>query len=278
MLENLTSFNYIITIHNKEELIRNVMISVIQTAGPESHIYPVLDGCTDSSEFIIDELIELYPENKITKLFANDVHELKSINIGLESANQNGAGYNIILQDDVILQDLTLEETCIHLYNRFDHLGIVSFRHGGNLSRELIYDESILTPFQDYIQNECGHFPSSKPILSIGHFVFREIAIKSPICIPFKIVRDLGIPDEDYAPWHDIAYCYKISEAGYRNGVIAINYLSDVYWGSTRTKIQKFDVDQVETKNLALFRIQNPNILPLDTKKYPNKQYVIFEL
>lgn len=272
------SFNYIITIHNKQELIGSVLLSVINTAGPNSNIYPVLDGCTDLSESIIDDIIKKHPKVKITKLFADDVHELQSINIGLKSANQNGEGYNIILQDDVILQDSSLEETCIHLYSRFNNLGIVSFRHGGNLSRNLIYDESIITPLRDYIQNECGHLTASKPILNIGHFVFREIVIKSPICIPFKIVRDLGVPDESYAPWNDIAYSYKISEAGYTNGVLAIDYLSDVYWGSTRTKKQKFEVDEVEAKNLALFRIENPNIQPLDLVKYHNREYVIFEL
>ena len=118
-------FNYIITIHNKQELIKEVILGVINCAGPESYIYPVLDGCTDQSEAVIDDIIKAYPSVKIVKLHAGDIHELKSINIALNHASQHGEGYNIILQDDVILKDRDLEKKCSYLYHSFTNLGIV---------------------------------------------------------------------------------------------------------------------------------------------------------
>ena len=269
-------FNYIITIHNKQNLIRNVILGIINSAGPDSNIYPVLDGCTDQSEQIIDTLINEYPEVKITKLYAMDVHELKSINIGLNAANQTGEGYNIILQDDVILQDAELEQKCTFLYTVFDNLGVVSFRHGANLARNALYDQSNDLPFTSYIQSECGHYPEEKQIMKLGTFTCKEIAIKSPICIPSRVIRDIGPPDEVYAPWDDIAYCYKVSNAGYTNGVFAIKFISDVDWGTTRIKKQAIEPGEVMAKNIATFRFYHPNIPDLDEKKYNNKLYQLF--
>ena len=270
-------FNYIITIHNKEKLIKDVLLSVMNSAGANSFIYPVLDGCTDGSEAIIDEIIASYPNVNIKKLYAPDVHELKSINIGLTNVNQAGEGYNIVLQDDVLLQDADLEKKCAALYQSIPDLGIVSFRHGGNISRGLIRKTSITDPLSDYIENECGHNPHAVSVLRNGFFVFREVVIKSPICIPSKVVREIGIPDESYAPWDDIAYCYKVSQAGYSNGVFAVDFRSDVDWGTTREKVQVVKIDKVQQKNLALFRTQNPELSKLDGNKYSTRKIQIFE-
>ena len=49
-------FNYIITIHNKEDMIEQVMMCVLMCCRDNSHIYPVLDGCTDRTEDISNRM------------------------------------------------------------------------------------------------------------------------------------------------------------------------------------------------------------------------------
>jgi len=270
-------FNYIVTIHNKQNLIRGVILGILNLAGPNSHIYLILDGFNPSSESIVDELIKSHPTIKMHKLFANKVYELKAINIGLNMSYKTGAQYNIILQDDIILSDKNLEKKCITLYLDFPQLGIVSFRHGANLSRDLYYDEHSSTfPLTDYIQNQCGHYPNPRQTLKTGFFTFKEVAIKGPICIPSKIITEMGIPDERYAPWDDMAYCYHVSNAGYSNGVLAISFLSDESWAATKIKKQNLNSEQVMIENIKLLRSQYPTLPPLDTKKYSGKQYQIF--
>lgn len=264
-----------ITIHNKERLIRNVIFNVINIAGINSHIYPIFDGCTDLSEAIVDEVIQSYPKVKITKLYASDVHELKTINVGLTQSDQTGEGFNIILQDDVFLKDKDLEIKCINLYKKFAELGIVSFRHGGNISRQLLQYSSCLNPLEDYIQSECGHYPNPESMLKLGYFTFKEAVIKSPICIPFQVIREIGPPDESYAPWDDLAYAYKVSAAGYSNGIYALDFQSDVGWGTTRNKNQAIQVEEVQSKNLNLFRLHYPDLPPLDRNKYSGQQFLI---
>src|SRR5947208_3780892 len=45
-------FDYVITIHNKEELLERVLEGVARCAGPGARVIPVLDGCSDGSESI----------------------------------------------------------------------------------------------------------------------------------------------------------------------------------------------------------------------------------
>ena len=113
-------FNYIITIHNKENLIEKVLKSVISCCRENSYIYPVLDGCTDNTESIINSIIADNRQIPIKKIYTPDVHEILSINAALKVASQDEKGCNIILQDDVILEDQELEKKVFTIY---DYLG-----------------------------------------------------------------------------------------------------------------------------------------------------------
>ncbi|MCF7795391.1 glycosyltransferase family 2 protein, partial [Patescibacteria group bacterium] len=146
-------FNYIITIYNKESLIEKVLEAVIRCCRENSRIYTVLDGCVDNSEKIINKIIQKNKKISITKVFTNDVHELLSINAGLKQAPQDGVGYNIVLQDDVILEDYDLESKIINLYKkRGDKLGYVSFRMGANLKNNILVSREAV-PYSDYVEN-----------------------------------------------------------------------------------------------------------------------------
>lgn len=229
-------FNYIITIHNKENLIEEVINAVVKCANENSFIYPVLDGCTDKSEEIVDRLILKYANTSITKIKLNDVHEILSINEALKLSDQSVEGYNIILQDDVVLRDTSLEKKIYELYNKIgNELGYVSFRLGANLKKDILNNkESSL--FVDFIESAYGHGISNADVLLPGEFVFRDIAIKSPVCIPTKIIREFGFLDDKLAPcFHDdTEYSIRLLKNGKKNGVFSLNYESDLDWGGTR--------------------------------------------
>lgn len=75
------------------------------------------------------------------------MHELRSINIGLNAASRSAGEFNIILQDDVLLTDKDQEAKLALLYRKYGNLGIVSFRHGANLSLDMLKDPQIMEPF-----------------------------------------------------------------------------------------------------------------------------------
>jgi len=249
-MPSLPRFNYIITIHNKESLMRDVLSNLLSACGENSHIYPVLDGCTDRTEAIIDQWHKETPQVSLTKVYTPDVHEILSINAGLKAADQSGAGYNIILQDDVLLQDPLFEQKITQLYQQEGpQLGFVSFRHGANLQAQAkmwgVY------PFKDYIENAYGHGQPDATVLLPGQLAYRAIVIKSPVCIPCDVIRKIGMLDERLAPFmcDDIEYSLRCLKAGYRNAVFSIKYQSDVEWGTTRTNPDSRHA-QLEKRNM----------------------------
>jgi len=250
-------FNYIITIYNKQDLIGQVMENVIKCCGVNSHIYPVLDGCTDNSEKVLDDIIMKNPNISITKVYENNVHELLTINAGLKAANHDGDGYNIILQDDVVLQDHDLEKKVIDLYKQEgEKLGYVSFRMGANLKPNALTSREAV-PYKDYIENACGGVGGGHvEMLPIGYAAYRTVPIKSPVCIPFKIIREVGMYNEELAPYghDDIDLALRVINKGYYNLVYAIKFQSELDWGGTRQE-GHLVVDSIIEKNMDTIRI-----------------------
>ncbi|MBU4445919.1 glycosyltransferase family 2 protein [bacterium] len=237
-MPNAPRFNYIITIHNKEDLIEEVLKCVLMCCRDNSHVYPVLDGCTDNTEKIVDGIIKRFSGVPITKIHTPDVHELLSINAGLRAANQEGDGFNIVLQDDVLLADFFLEKKVTALYEwSGPQLGYVSFRIGANFTKDAArIDEAV--PYTDYIENVYGHGLIQAESLMPGYLAYRTVPIKSPVCIPFKLIQEVGMFEERLAPYghDDPEYAIRLIKAGYRNAVFALCFYSDVRWGGTRVK------------------------------------------
>jgi hypothetical protein len=255
-------FNYIITIHNKEELIEQVLHSVIQCCNSNSYIYPVLDGCIDKSESIVDEVILKNPKIPIIKVKVNDVHEIMSINAGLKISGQSVKGYNIILQDDVILMDFEIEKKITHVYEKIgDQLGYLSFRLGANLKPDIL-ETNESAPLMDYIESAFGHGIDKSKVLLPGQFAFRSIAIKSPVCIPTLIINKFGLLDENLSPcFHDdTEYSLRLLKNGYKNGIFGIKYQSDLEWGGTRKKPNP-ELYKYMKKNIDYLKIKYRDII-----------------
>ena len=231
-------FNYIITIHNKEDIIEQVLMCVLMCCRDNSYIYPVLDGCTDHTEEIVDRIIQTYANIPMTKVYTPDVHELLSINAGLQAADQKGEGFNIILQDDVLLGDFMWEKKVTALYQwAGPKLGYLSFRMGANFKRDTLKSTEAV-PYENYIENVYGHGLAEAEPLFPGYFAYRTVPIKSPVCIPFELIRKVGMYEEKLAPYghDDPEYAIRSINAGFDNAVFAMRFYSDIKWGGTRAK------------------------------------------
>ena len=277
-------FNYIITIHNKEDLIASVLNAVINCCGENSFIYPVLDGCLDKTEEIIDKVALQNPAIKIKKIHTADVHETKSINAGLQNSNQKEYGFNIILQDDVIIDDFNIEEKIEYIYNWSKKpLGIVSFRMGANFKNNwLTSGES--APFKDFVENIYGHGTAGAKIIFSGQFGYRAFPFKSPVCIPCDIVNQFGVFEEKLAPhtYDDLEYSIRLIKAGYQNGVFALKFHSKKEWGGTRRIPQ--NVMDVQKRNINFIRSwyadlnNQKEICGVDMQTYDTVYYSIRKL
>ena len=252
---NSSRFNYIITIHNKENLIDEVLGGIAKACTESSAIYPVLDGCTDNSEKIIDNFKTNHPSLKIIKIHTPDVHELLSINAGLKRANQDENTFNIILQDDVILNEPSLEKKIVALYKwGGKKLGHVSFRLGANFTKDAAYSKDSI-PQTDYIENVFGAGLNEAIPLKPGNFSYRDIAIKSPVCIPGSLLKKIGYLEEKLAPYghDDLEYAIRCHSSGYKNGVFALEFRSDIKWGGTRMNPHP-QMQKIIERNIAKIR------------------------
>lgn len=281
----MSHFNYIVTCHNSEALIERVLAGVELAGRTESsRVVCVLDGCTDNTEKIVDEHARwlengrttgTFPSVPLLKAHTTDVHELLAINAGLRAAPQGGDGYNIILQDDVILEDPDLERKVEALYDTLDNLGYVSFRLGFNIG------SPDLTPhgyFEQVHEIESVYGAAAcEEVLRLGAFAWRTVPIKSPVCLPCKLVRELGIFNEDLAPYgyDDLDYAIRATMAGYQNGVLSIPFRSDVRWGGTRRSGHP-DVQPVVRRNAAYIAQKYRSELLTITKgeQYPRVEVI----
>ncbi len=228
-------FNYIITIHNKQDLIEQVLKGVFAACRENSYVYPVLDGCTDDTENIIDRLAKEYPHISLQKIYAPDVHEIRSINIALKTVPMEGRGTNIILQDDVVLKDPELEEkiTRVYDYYGYENVGTLVFRHGVNIA---LNHETKKIEERELIESAFSIGMCADPLLP-GMAVKRMVGVRSPEAISFSVVKEIGVMDEALAPYtydnHDLSLRCLI--AGRVNIVFALAFESELKWGGTRT-------------------------------------------
>lgn len=230
-------FNYIVTIHNREDLIERVLTSILVCAGSDSHVYLVLDGCTDRTESIVDAMLSEWVGLPVTKLYAPDVHEIRSLNIALRSIPQVGDGYNVLIQDDIILRDRQLEKKIIEIYRHFsDKVGVLSFRHGANVD---VDDDVGEVKDLDVLESVYGQGMVDEP-LAPGHAATRMVCMRSPQCISFETIRKVGVLDERFAPYtyDDYDYCLRCLKAGLINLVYALKVVSRVEWGGMRRSPQ----------------------------------------
>ena len=233
-------FNYIITIHNKADLIEQVLEGIIQSAKENDAVFPVLDGCTDQSEEIVDRFIREHRFLKWKKIILDDVHEIRSINSALALITD---GFTICLQDDVVLEEKDLQRKVIELYQtQSNKLGIISFCRAANIRRVPLlrqFWQSGLTPLieeTDLIVAKHDFCPTFDRSCETEVFTPRMVAIKSPVCIPFEVVKAIGILDDGLAPfsWDDHEYCVRALKAGFVNGLFPLQFKSEIAWGGTR--------------------------------------------
>lgn len=249
-------FNYIITIHNKEKILEDVLNAIEVTASNTSKIYPVLDGCTDKSEEIVEDF-KKKSSHEVIVTKTPDLHELRSINAALEKITR---GYNFILQDDVILLEKDIEKKIIDLYCEHKKLGVLSFCRATDLRKNNLKEKILLKTLKNFA-SESNLIKAEHDLCHGGEKIpynklkYAMCSIKSPICIPEHVFKKIGMLDDDFAPhtYDDHDYSIRALKAGFMNALYPIRFRSDIDWGGTRNS-ETFlkEVSSIHKKNRLL--------------------------
>lgn len=260
-------FNYIVTVHDKEDLIARVVGGLLYCAGNDSHVYLVLDGCTDGTERVVDSMIRDCIGVPITKIHAPDVHEIMSLNLALRQAPQDGEGYNILVQDDVILGDWNFEERVVAVNRHYgDRIGVLSFRHGVNVVADM---EARDIREVDVIETAYGQGLCAEPLMP-GYAAERMVSLRSPECLSFETVRRIGLLNERFAPYmyDDHDYGLRCLRAGLVNVVYCVKTVSRVDWGGMRRKPQPGAVRIMDRNRRYIFEENSDFIRSLSRPEY----------
>jgi glycosyltransferase involved in cell wall biosynthesis len=237
------AFNYVITVHNKEEVLDRVLAGVASCAGPQARIVCVLDGCTDGSEAIARRFAQ-QSGLEVQVVTAPDVHEIRSINIGLRACKP---GYCIVLQDDVVLCEPELEQT-VHALCEAHHrqLGYLSFRlaadvrcaHlGARLRLAARFGMTAMAPLVEDVNHIAGRNEELEvPKVALHEFHPRMVGIKSPVCVTPELRSREPFLDEIFAPYcyDDVDLSLRSLRHGLTNGLFSVRFESKAEWSGTR--------------------------------------------
>ena len=225
-----------LTVHNKCLLLKECLEKIkINTVG-HYEIIVVLDGCSDSSESILDSFISDNKNIAIKKLYAPNVFETKANNIA--ARNSNGE-YIAIIQDDMLINEKGWNERMLKPFSAFDDVFSVTSRTSHNW---------IINPNSQHIN--LDQIPDgiwSDILFHIDHadrnntsreiFEIRDSSNRGPLMINHSDMEKMGYFDEIFSPQdmddHDLHYRVK-KELGKVTGLYWIDYISEDSWGGTR--------------------------------------------
>jgi glycosyltransferase involved in cell wall biosynthesis len=235
-------FNYIVTIHNAEAVLPGVLQGIEECAGAGARIILVLDGCRDGSEVIATRFARKSRRETVL-VYAPDVHEIKSLNLGLQKAQP---GYCVLVQDDVILQEPRLEALVHQLCESFERrLGYISFRLAAEIRSTPFLTRArysiragrwALRPMIEEDHLLAGRSDQSG-FARVDHYQFypRMVGIKSPVCLTPELRACEPYLDEQFAPYcyDDVDLSLRALRAGLLNGLYSIPFRSDPAWSGT---------------------------------------------
>lgn len=227
------SISIIVTCHNKDNLIGNVIQSIIMNTSNSAELIIVFDGCTDNSEKIVDDIIKTGLRNisSVKKIYTPDVFETKANNIGMKIANGN---IFILVQDDMVITEKNWDIRIIKPIITFNDVISVTAKTAHNIKviKSRFRKRYVALDFSDLVHGQYG-------CISREHFFIRDTANRGPLALDAKKVRELNFLDEKFAPYnwdeHDLnlrAY----SAHKWVSGCYWVKFRSDENWGTTRNK------------------------------------------
>ena len=261
---NLNSkHSLILTIHNKDFLIEQVINNIIEFTVGEYELIVVFDGCTDKSEELAMAILEK-SDIDYTVVHTPDVFETKANNAGIKKATGE---YVIIIQDDMVIEEGGWNRRMQKPFNKFDDVFAVTARTAHNYylnpnSVHLGMEENLDNCWCDILVS-CDEADVSN--IPRDTFAVRSTVNRGPLMIDRKDLKKMGYFDEAFSPQdmddHDLMYRVH-KELGKVCGCYHINMRSESAWGGTRVSGQPAPwLWKAQHKNSKIFYERNKDIL-----------------
>lgn len=230
----------ILTVHNKEWLIQEVIKKIFENTMTKSELIIVLDGCTDKSEEKVNEILKLTPTNiKVKMIYTPDVFETRANNAGIKESNGD---YIIIVQDDIIIKEPNWNLRMRKPVETFNDVWAVTARCAHNWEYNSKNLQEHLTDKQldefgnnwsDVLIHTC-HANTSNTDRET--FYIRDSVNRGPLLMKKEVFEKYGPFPEDFIQDMDDHFLnYKVyCESGLVSGYYKIDFISEDAWGGTR--------------------------------------------
>ncbi len=248
----ITSITAILTVHNQENIIKDIYKSIqYKSSGCVTKLLVLFDGCTDRSEEIVRSEEQIIPTEFYT---LDNVFETKANNFGLKLVQ---TPYAVIIQDDCLITEWGYDLGLLIPMEKWNNVFAVSGRNSHNIR---VSGNSL-----DYYDT-AG---SGTPYNYYGTFYVRGVVNRGPLLLRMDVVDHLNYFDETFYPQnsddHDL--CIRAYNVGWICGCKPVNFVSERNWGGTRKGDGKWIAKAIE-KNQAIIRERHIDFI---SKDYPNE-------
>lgn len=258
----------ILTVHNKEWLIGDVVTGIVQNTVGDYELILVMDGCTDNSGEEIQKVLSNTTTN-YKVIFAPNVFETKANNLGLKIAKGK---YTIIVQDDMIIKEYGWNQRMQKPFDAFGDVFAVTARTAHNWEFNL--DTKHLGMKEDLDNCWCdicihtNHADRSN--ISRDVFAIRSSVNRGPLMLDNEDLKKLNYLDEEFSPQdmddHDLMYRMH-KELHKVCGCYWIDFESKDEWGGTRVSGTPAPwLLKANHKNMKLFYSRHKDLIHLEYK------------
>ena len=252
------SISVVMPIHNQENIIENIVTNLFANSSENvCEFIFVLDDCTDSSQEILQNTILGFSiKTTVRLLFANDVYETTSCNMGFRAAK---GSYIINFQDDMLVTEKNYDQRMMKPFDVVPELLAVSARDAVNV--KIIPGRSFPNELNFY--NVFGTDVYSPRNI----FGIRDIVNRGPIMFDHKKLEEVGYLDERFIMFQDDTELFlrAYQDKGYVSGAYVIGYESPLSWGSTRKNPQKAQYfNWLEKRNMNFIAENYKDIIEAD--------------
>ena len=259
----------ILTIHNKQHLIPDVIKGIFRNAVQPFEIICVLDGVTDNSENVLFRALSDHTNKKLkgfNVIETPDVYETKANNKGIKLAKGE---YVIIIQDDCVIRDYRFDEKLTAPFRKWNDVFAVS----GNCAHSWKLNDINGGVDGNGWSKLLSHYDhANKTNTQKGIFYIRETCNRGPLVINRADMVKLGYFDEIFSPLdsddHDLMYRAK-KELNKISGYVNIDVQSEPAWGGTRDssgKTKQWVLD-ANRKNAAILYSRHKDVMGTDYKE-----------
>ena len=233
----IESNTVVLTIHNKEKTISQIVSGILSTVSKQtSTLVCVLDGCTDKTEAVLKDTIRsLNTDISIQYVYTDDVWETLANNAGLRKVE---TPYATIIQDDMLIREKFWDRKLLSVFKNRNIFAV-----SGRTAHDFLIKEGRI----EFINLIGREYPlGSTSLISklvtkfinffqtfwiyryISPFGVRLTANRGPLVLDMKVVKDLNYFDEAFAPFEldDVDLCCRAKKRfGLSASAYPIDYL-----------------------------------------------------